>query len=33
MQAIGFDLSSERTIHEVDVWTSHEGLSSTTRSR
>jgi 3-deoxy-7-phosphoheptulonate synthase len=26
MQAIGFDLSSERTIHEVDVWTSHEGL-------
>ena len=26
MQAIGFDLGSERTIHEVDVWTSHEGL-------
>jgi 3-deoxy-7-phosphoheptulonate synthase len=26
MQAIGFDLQGERTIHEVDVWTSHEGL-------
>ena len=26
MQAIGFDLTNERTIHEVDVWTSHEGL-------
>jgi 3-deoxy-7-phosphoheptulonate synthase len=26
MQAIGFDLESERTVHEVDVWTSHEGL-------
>jgi 3-deoxy-7-phosphoheptulonate synthase len=26
MQAIGFDLGNERTIHEVDVWTSHEGL-------
>jgi 3-deoxy-7-phosphoheptulonate synthase len=26
MQAIGIDLAAERTIHEVDVWTSHEGL-------
>ena len=26
MQAIGIDLASERTLHEVDVWTSHEGL-------
>ena len=26
MQAIGIDLSTERTLHEVDVWTSHEGL-------
>jgi 3-deoxy-7-phosphoheptulonate synthase len=26
MQAIGIDLTSERTLHEVDVWTSHEGL-------
>jgi 3-deoxy-7-phosphoheptulonate synthase len=26
MQAIGIDLATERTIHEVDVWTSHEGL-------
>ena len=26
MQAIGIDLASERSIHEVDVWTSHEGL-------
>jgi 3-deoxy-7-phosphoheptulonate synthase len=26
MQAIGFDLTSEHTIHEVDIWTSHEGL-------
>ena len=26
MQAIGIDLGDERTIHEVDVWTSHEGL-------
>jgi 3-deoxy-7-phosphoheptulonate synthase len=26
MQAIGIDLSSEPTLHEVDVWTSHEGL-------
>ncbi|HEY7379962.1 MAG TPA: 3-deoxy-7-phosphoheptulonate synthase class II [Gaiella sp.] len=26
MQAIGIDLGSERSIHEVDVWTSHEGL-------
>lgn len=26
MQAIGFDLTSERAIREVDVWTSHEGL-------
>jgi 3-deoxy-7-phosphoheptulonate synthase len=26
MQAIGIDLGSERSIHEVDVFTSHEGL-------
>jgi len=26
MQAIGIELASERSIHEVDVWTSHEGL-------
>jgi 3-deoxy-7-phosphoheptulonate synthase len=26
MQAIGIDLAGERTLHEVDVWTSHEGL-------
>ncbi len=26
MQAIGIDLDTERAIHEVDVWTSHEGL-------
>jgi 3-deoxy-7-phosphoheptulonate synthase len=26
MQAIGIDLQTTRTIHEVDVWTSHEGL-------
>ena len=26
MQAIGIDLETEHTIHEVDVWTSHEGL-------
>jgi len=26
MQAIGIDLARERTLHEVDVWTSHEGL-------
>jgi 3-deoxy-7-phosphoheptulonate synthase len=26
MQAIGIDLATERTLHEVDVWTSHEGL-------
>ena len=26
MQAIGIDLGDERTLHEVDVWTSHEGL-------
>jgi 3-deoxy-7-phosphoheptulonate synthase len=26
MQAIGINLASERTVHEVDVWTSHEGL-------
>ena len=26
MQAIGIDLDSEPTLHEVDVWTSHEGL-------
>lgn len=26
MESIGIDLGSERTIHEVDVWTSHEGL-------
>lgn len=26
MHACGIDLASERTLHEVDVWTSHEGL-------
>jgi 3-deoxy-7-phosphoheptulonate synthase len=26
MSAIGIDLGDERTIHEVDVWTSHEAL-------
>src|SRR5919201_201313 len=26
MQAIGIDLAREPTLHEVDVWTSHEGL-------
>ena len=26
MQAIGIDLGDERSIHEVDVWTSHEAL-------
>jgi 3-deoxy-7-phosphoheptulonate synthase len=26
MQACGIDLASERTLHEVDVWTSHDGL-------
>ncbi len=26
MEAIGIDLARERTLHEVDVWTSHEGL-------
>jgi 3-deoxy-7-phosphoheptulonate synthase len=26
MQAIGIDLTTERTLHEVDIWTSHEGL-------
>jgi 3-deoxy-7-phosphoheptulonate synthase len=26
MQACGIDLASERSLHEVDVWTSHEGL-------
>jgi 3-deoxy-7-phosphoheptulonate synthase len=26
MQSIGIDLGAERSIHEVDVWTSHEGL-------
>ena len=26
MQAIGIDLTTERTLHEVDVWTSHDGL-------
>jgi 3-deoxy-7-phosphoheptulonate synthase len=26
MQAIGIDLDDEPTLHEVDVWTSHEGL-------
>ena len=26
MQSIGIDLAAERSIHEVDVWTSHEGL-------
>lgn len=26
MQACGIDLAAERSLHEVDVWTSHEGL-------
>jgi 3-deoxy-7-phosphoheptulonate synthase len=26
MRAIGIDLQRERTLHEVDLWTSHEGL-------
>jgi 3-deoxy-7-phosphoheptulonate synthase len=26
MAAIGIDLERERTLHEVEVWTSHEGL-------
>jgi len=26
MRAIGIDLAREPTLHEVDVWTSHEGL-------
>ena len=26
MQALGIDLGTEHTLHEVDVWTSHEGL-------
>ena len=26
MQAIGIDLANMPTLHEVDVWTSHEGL-------
>jgi 3-deoxy-7-phosphoheptulonate synthase len=26
MAACGIDLASERVLHEVDVWTSHEGL-------
>jgi 3-deoxy-7-phosphoheptulonate synthase len=26
MEAIGIDLARERTLHEVDIWTSHEGL-------
>jgi 3-deoxy-7-phosphoheptulonate synthase len=26
MEAIGIDLAGEPTLHEVDVWTSHEGL-------
>jgi len=26
MQAVGIDLERERTLHEVTVWTSHEGL-------
>jgi 3-deoxy-7-phosphoheptulonate synthase len=26
MRAIGIDLASEPSLHEVDVWTSHEGL-------
>jgi 3-deoxy-7-phosphoheptulonate synthase len=26
MQAIGIDLANEPTLHQVDVWTSHEGL-------
>ena len=26
MRAIGIDLQRERTLHEVDFWTSHEGL-------
>ena len=26
MQAVGIDLTTERSLHEVDVWTSHDGL-------
>src|SRR5918998_4234729 len=26
MAACGIDLADERQLHEVDVWTSHEGL-------
>ena len=26
MQACGIDLGDERSLHEVDVWTSHEAL-------
>jgi 3-deoxy-7-phosphoheptulonate synthase len=26
MTAIGIDMQRERTLHEVDLWTSHEGL-------
>ena len=26
MAACGIDLAAERQLHEVDVWTSHEGL-------
>ena len=26
MAAVGIDLQQERSLHEVDVWTSHEGL-------
>jgi 3-deoxy-7-phosphoheptulonate synthase len=26
MEAVGIDLTREPTLHEVDVWTSHEGL-------
>ena len=26
MQAVGIDLEREPTLHEVDIWTSHEGL-------
>jgi 3-deoxy-7-phosphoheptulonate synthase len=26
MQAVGIDLDDEPTLHQVDVWTSHEGL-------
>jgi 3-deoxy-7-phosphoheptulonate synthase len=31
MAACGIDLAEEHQLHQVDVYTSHEGLRSTTR--